>query len=147
MKRILVFVAAAALCSSLFAQEKAVTLKPYGFVRNYFAFDTRESIALTEDFFYYVPKDELIVDGEDLNAQTAFRFAALTTRLGVDLVGYEYDIGAFKPFIKIGTGVNFNSAKTEYFSSPAPDYLQNRRSAYRNPVCEENCRYNSEAFR
>ncbi|MBQ6287432.1 MAG: hypothetical protein IJK73_07255 [Bacteroidales bacterium] len=91
MKRILVFVAAAALCSSLFAQEKAVTLKPYGFVRNYFAFDTRESIALTEDFFYYVPKDELIVDGEDLNAQTAFRFAALTTRLGVDLVGYEYD--------------------------------------------------------
>ena len=92
MKRILtISISLLAICASLGAQEKAVTLKPYGFVRNYFAFDTRESVAGTEDFFYYVPKDELIVDGEDLNAQATFRFAALTTRLGLDLIGYEFD--------------------------------------------------------
>ena len=92
MKRILtISISLLAIGASLGAQEKAVTLKPYGFVRNYFAFDTRESVAGTEDFFYYVPKDELIVDGDDLNEQATFRFAALTTRLGLDLIGYEFD--------------------------------------------------------
>ena len=81
-----------ALCGSVSAQDKTGTLKPYGFVRNYFAFDTRESLAGTEDFFFYVPKDVNITsDGTDLNEQPTFRFAALTTRLGVDLVGFEYE--------------------------------------------------------
>ena len=79
------------LCATLAAQEKPSTLKFYGFIRNYFAFDTRESVAGTEDFFYYVPKDQNIVDGEDLNAHPGFRFAALTSRLGLDILGYEYD--------------------------------------------------------
>lgn len=80
------------LCGSVFAQDKAGTLKPYGFVRNFFAFDTRESLSGTEDFFYYVPKDvDLSSEGVDLNEQATFRFAALTTRLGVDLVGFEYE--------------------------------------------------------
>ncbi len=79
------------LCASLAAQEKPATIKLYGFVRNYFAFDTRESVSGTEDFFYYVPKDYNMVDDVDLNAQPTFRFAALTTRLGVDIKGYEFD--------------------------------------------------------
>lgn len=71
--------------------------KLYGFIRNYAVLDTRESVAGTEDFFYYVPKDENIVGGEDLNAVTSVKFAALTSRLGVDVVGYElngWNIGA-----------------------------------------------------
>ena len=91
MKRVMTILAALAVCISLGAQEKSVTFKPYGFIRNYYAFDTRESIGLTEDFFYYVPKDENIVNGVDLNAKPAFRFAALTSRLGLDILGYEYD--------------------------------------------------------
>ena len=92
MKRTIVSTLLLVLCVSVFAQDKTGTLKPYGFVRNYFAFDTRESLAGTEDFFFYVPKDvNITADGTDLNEQPTFRFAALTTRLGVDLVGFEYE--------------------------------------------------------
>ena len=65
--------------------------KFYGFVRNFFAFDTRESVAGTGDLFYYLPKDRLMnEDGsQDLNAQSSFRFLALTSRLGVDVYGYR----------------------------------------------------------
>ena len=60
-------------------------IKLYGFIRTYFAFDTRESLAGTEDLYYYMPKDVNIgTGGEDLNDQMSFRFAALTTRLGLD---------------------------------------------------------------
>ena len=63
----------------------------YGFVRNFFAFDTRESVAGTGDLFYYLPKDvNMNEDGsQDLNARPSFRFLALTTRLGVDVTGYR----------------------------------------------------------
>ena len=101
MKRLITLFAVLSLCVSLGAQEKPATVKLYGFVRNYFAFDTRESVAGTEDFFYYVPKDENVVGGVDLNAQPTFRFAALTSRLGVDILGYEFD--GFKVTGKIET--------------------------------------------
>ncbi len=66
-------------------------VKLYGFVRTYCAFDTRESIAGTEDFFYYLPKDVNITsEGVDLNGQFSMRFAALTSRLGVNVIGYEF---------------------------------------------------------
>ena len=82
MKRTVISLLLLVLCGSAFAQDKVGTLKPYGFVRNYFAFDTRESVAGTEDFFFYVPKDVNITsDGTDLNEQPTFRFAALTSRL------------------------------------------------------------------
>ena len=63
----------------------------YGFVRNFFAFDTRESVASLGDLFYYLPKDVAMnEDGsQDLNEQTSFRFLALTTRLGLDVYGYR----------------------------------------------------------
>ena len=32
--------------------------KPYGFIRNYFTFDSRECIAGTGDLYFYMPKDE-----------------------------------------------------------------------------------------
>ena len=63
--------------------------KLYGFIRNYFVFDTRESVSGTGNLFYYLPKDLNLNDaGQDLNAQPSFRFLALTSRVGLDVNGY-----------------------------------------------------------
>ena len=71
--------------------------KFYGFIRNYFVFDSRESKAGTGDLFYYLPLDNKwnTTDlnnpaREDLNASPNFRFLALTSRVGVDVSGYYY---------------------------------------------------------
>ena len=81
---------AASLCGSAAAQDNtAVQFKPYGFIRNYFVVDSRESIYGTDDFFYYVPKDRNFVGGEDLNGQTTFSYGAITSRLGLDVTGYQ----------------------------------------------------------
>ncbi|MCR5841486.1 MAG: hypothetical protein K6G86_05355 [Bacteroidales bacterium] len=81
---------AVTLSGGLFAQEvNAVKFKPYGFIRNYAVMDTRESVWGIEDFFYWVPKDTKIVNGQDLNAQNTFTFAALSSRLGLDVSGYQ----------------------------------------------------------
>jgi len=63
--------------------------KLYGFIRNYFIFDSRESVSGTGDLFYYLPKDVKMEDGIDVNDQSSFRFLALTSRLGVDVSGYN----------------------------------------------------------
>jgi hypothetical protein len=65
--------------------------KLYGFIRNYFAFDSRESVSGTADLFYYLPKDVNMNEAgtEDLNATASFRFLALTSRLGMDVSGYH----------------------------------------------------------
>ena len=99
MKKLLPTLAALLLCTFASAQDSKPDFKWYGFVRNFFTFDTRESISGVEDLFYYVPKDEKIVGGEDVNAVNSFRFAALTTRLGLDINGYE--IGGWKVNAKI----------------------------------------------
>lgn len=76
-------------------------VKLYGFIRNYFTYDNRESVAGTGDLYYWTPKDnnwnyasdELAklagAERQDLNAQNQFRFLALTSRLGVDVSGYK----------------------------------------------------------
>lgn len=72
-------------------EELQAHVKIYGFIRNYMAFDTRESVRGTGNLFYYIPNDHDYNDyGEDLNKQTSFRFLSLTTRLGVDVVGYQF---------------------------------------------------------
>lgn len=63
--------------------------KLYGFIRNYFIFDSRESVSGTGDLFYYLPKDVNMKDGIDINDESSFRFVALTSRLGVDVSGYS----------------------------------------------------------
>ena len=81
---------AACFCGSAAAQDDGtVRFKWYGFIRNLFVADSRESVYGTADFFYYVPKDRNVVDGVDLNAQMNFCYSAITTRLGVDILGYE----------------------------------------------------------
>ena len=89
-KTIIVLASALLLASSAFAQEPAkAQLKWYGFVRNYLVYDSHASSAGTEDLFYYMPLDN--------DEKGTTNFVALTSRLGVDVTGYEvegYKIGA-----------------------------------------------------
>ena len=99
MKRLLTFIALAlAFSVAVDAQEAKKEQAPknnfklYGFVRNYFVYDSRESISGTGDLFYYLPKDiSLNASGEDINATSSFRYLSLTSRLGVDVTGYHID--------------------------------------------------------
>ena len=65
--------------------------KLYGFIRNYFIYDSRESKSGTSDLFYYLPLDKKMnEDGSlDLNQHSSFRFVALTSRVGLDVAGYQ----------------------------------------------------------
>lgn len=67
----------------------AIKFKPYGFIRNYISYDSRQSMNLMGETFYFMPLDELYnEDGsEDLNAVDELSFVAFTTRLGVDVSG------------------------------------------------------------
>lgn len=110
MKKSFITLAAVALLAPAavaFASEPAKTEKPahfkfYGFIRNYFAFDSRESKAGTKDLFYYLPLDEsLNANGTDINANPSFRFLAITSRLGLDVK--DYQIGKTKVGAKVET--------------------------------------------
>ena len=70
-------------------QDKAVNFKPYGFIRNYACYDTRECYAVMGETFHIIPLDVMLnEDGsEDLNELQRLTFAAFTTRLGVDISG------------------------------------------------------------
>lgn len=79
------------LSASAIAADWKDNIKLYGFVRNYMAYDSRESLAGTGDLFYYLPKDQNLNDaGEDLNQKNQFRFLSITTRLGVDVLGFQW---------------------------------------------------------
>lgn len=62
----------------------------YGFIRNYFTFDSRESASGTGNLFYYLPFEKNVNElGDDLNARPSFRFLAITSRVGLDVNGYR----------------------------------------------------------
>ena len=64
--------------------------KPYGFIRNYALFDTRATKALAEDIYFFIPQDiKKVGAAEDVNAVPNFNYQAITTRLGVDILGYQ----------------------------------------------------------
>ncbi|MBR4563456.1 MAG: hypothetical protein IKO26_03295 [Paludibacteraceae bacterium] len=105
-KTIFLSLLCAVCCSSLWAapadsaklakKQAAVShlkqhFKPYGFIRDYFTYDSRESWSGTGDLYNYQPKDQKLNGyGDDLNAQSTFRFLSLTTRVGVNIVGYQW---------------------------------------------------------
>ena len=92
MKKTLLFLFTILLTVSAFAQEQAKNhFKLYGFIRNYFIYDSRESKSGTSDLFYYLPLDhKMNEDGTlDLNNHSSFRFVALTSRVGLDVTGYQ----------------------------------------------------------
>lgn len=72
------------------AQDKAVKAEVYGFVRNYFTYDSRSCVQSNEGLFNMLPNDQnLNADGEDLNAIPSVRFLSITTRFGVNVTGPE----------------------------------------------------------
>lgn len=112
--------------------------KPYGFIRNYFTFDSRESISGTGDLYNYQPKDEAWnqteaeaaasgVERQDLNAVSTFRFLSLTTRVGLDIVGYKWRGTEFGAKIE----ADFYAGLTTKVSHPVSGVAQFRlRQAY-----------------
>ena len=93
--------------------------KLYGFIRNYFIFDSRESVSGTGDLFYYLPKDVNMKDGLDLNDHASFRYLSLTSRLGVDVAGYQIGNVAFGAKIE----GDFYSGLSNSSSASAGEYF------------------------
>jgi hypothetical protein len=89
MKKIVLLLAAACTFVLASAEDKPYHFKPYGFIRNYAFFDTRATKSLAEDVFFFVPLDEKMVNGNDVNAVSSFNYQAITTRLGLDILGYQ----------------------------------------------------------
>ena len=124
-KLICIFAAMAMFASAAVAAEKSEApknnFKLYGFVRNYFIYDSRESVSGTSDLFYYLPKDVNMKDGIDLNDESSFRFVALTSRLGVDVTGYHIDNVHFSAKIEgdfySGLSNSSNANASVYFPS------------------------------
>ncbi len=85
--------AIAAICVALcgFAQEQKISFKPYGFIRNYAAFDTRDNLSSNSDQFNMIPKDEVLNKyGDDLNKKPDIFLLSITTRLGLNVTGPEF---------------------------------------------------------
>ena len=128
MKRIYLLLSAAllSLCAlNMSAAEKEQKAEPknnfkiYGFIRNYFIYDSRESVSGTGDLFYYLPKDVKMKDGLDLNDHASFRYLSLTSRLGVDVTGYQIGNVAFSAKIEgdfySGLSNSSSASASEYF--------------------------------
>lgn len=78
--------------------EKKVKVTPYGFVRNYFNYDSRNTYVSNGGEYNMIPYDEkwngsqadcdlLGVERADMNAVPQAHFLALTTRIGLKLAG------------------------------------------------------------
>jgi len=92
MKKTILAIAALAVTLPALSQSVKPSIEVHGFIRNYYAYDSRQMIGLTEDFFTYVPYDvKLASNGDDVNGYPNFRFAALTSRLWVEVKGYEVE--------------------------------------------------------
>ena len=91
MKRILSAVLLALGLSAGFAQDKAVKAEIYGFIRNYFTYDSRSCVQSNEGLFNMLPNDVKLgaTPGEDLNAIPSVRFLSMTTRFGLNVSGPE----------------------------------------------------------
>lgn len=91
MKKVIIM--AAALMASLpfvYAQDAPkVSVKPYGFVRNYLTFDSRKTYTVVGGEYNMIPFDLDTVDGVDLNNVPSMQLQALTSRFGVDITGPE----------------------------------------------------------
>ena len=88
----LTIMAAAVLLSLPFVQAQEsnkVTVKPYGFVRNYFNFDSRKTYTVIGGEYNMIPYDIDTVDGVDLNDVASTQLQAISSRFGFDLQGPE----------------------------------------------------------
>ena len=125
MKHIKILISAALLALSAFGTSAAEKAEPknnfklYGFIRNYFIYDSRESVSGTGDLFYYLPKDVNMKDGMDINDQASFTYLSLTSRLGVDVSGYYVGNAHFTAKIEgdfySGLSNSSNANASKYF--------------------------------
>ena len=91
MKKVFLFAALIGFALGGYAQEKKITIKPYGFIRNYACFDTRESYTSNSEQFYYMPLDrEDDINKKDLNENPNMMLLSITTRLGLNITGPEF---------------------------------------------------------
>ncbi|MBR4755912.1 MAG: hypothetical protein IK076_03125, partial [Bacteroidales bacterium] len=84
---------------ALRAQETLADIKdniaPYGSIRSYTIFDSRDVKAGAEDMFYYVPMDySRNLEGQDVYSNPSIKMCAITSQLGLDVVGLRY--GGFR---------------------------------------------------
>ena len=64
---------------------------PYGSVRSYAIFDTRDVKAGAEDMFFYVPRDySHNLEGQDVYSNPSIKMCALTSQLGLEFAGFNY---------------------------------------------------------
>lgn len=63
------------------AQEQKPQAKLYGFIRSYYAYDSRKCLTYSDDMMNVIP-----LDGDE-NAAASSRMLAITSRLGVDVSG------------------------------------------------------------
>ena len=90
MKRTLSTILCALFISAGFAQDKAMKAEIYGFIRNYFTYDSRSCVQSNEGLFNMLPNDVSYgTNGEDLNAIPSVRFLSMTTRFGLNVSGPE----------------------------------------------------------
>ena len=120
MKKTVTLVLTMLLGLSAMAQDAPKNnFKLYGFIRNYFIYDSRESVSGTGDLFYYLPKDVNMKDGIDLNDHASFGYLSLTSRLGVDVSGYYVGNAQFGAKIEgdfySGLSNSSNANATKYF--------------------------------
>ncbi|MBR4739479.1 MAG: hypothetical protein IK058_05695 [Bacteroidales bacterium] len=98
MKRVFFFVCGVLmLCVAAAAQESKVILtgdtmkvapvRVYGFVRNYYTFDSRQTYTVVGGEYHLLPYDEDLHDGVDLNAVPSGQLQALSSRFGLDVTG------------------------------------------------------------
>ena len=89
MKKTLIM-AAMLLASLPFAYSQdsnRVSIKPYGFIRNYLTFDSRKTYTVIGGEYNMQPYDIDTVDGVDLNDVASMQLQALTSRFGVAISG------------------------------------------------------------
>lgn len=88
---------ALAISASAFAQDKAI-FQWYGFIRNFYTYDSRFSKSGGAELYNYLPLDvSLNSQGQDINAVPTGKWSSLTSRLGLDIKGYsigDYSISA-----------------------------------------------------
>lgn len=80
-----------ATVASIAQDSDKVSIKPYGFIRNYLTFDSRKTYTVNGGEYNMIPFDEQWNEdhSEDLNAVSSMQLQALTSRFGIDVQGPE----------------------------------------------------------
>lgn len=89
MKKILMMAAAVILSLPIVRAQDTnqLSVKPYGFIRNYYTFDSRQTYTTVGGEYNMIPYDVEMVDGVDLNDVPNGELQALSSRFGINVTG------------------------------------------------------------